>query len=191
VKAARVASTRNVDTRPWASKTDSKSRLTEARLQQLALRYLTGRDRTEAQLTAYLLRKGASPDQLRPLLQRFQDLGYLDDARYAFAWAQARLRAKPMGRARLEMELRRRGVPRLLARVTVEQLYAEHDEVELARLLLSQRDRERPTRLTFGMLSQEARHAARRRAMVKTAALLQRHGFGAEVIRSILRARST
>jgi len=190
VKAARVGSTRSVDTRPWASKTDTKSGLTEARLQQLALRYLTGRDRTEAQLTAYLLRKGASPDQLRPLLQRFQGLGYLDDARYALAWAQARLRAKPMGRARLEMELRRRGVPRVLARDTVERLYAERDEVELARLLLARRQRERPTRLSSGTPSQE-RHAAQRRATLKTAALLQRHGFGVGVIRSVLRTSST
>ena len=79
--------------------------LSPDRLQLVALRYLTGRDCTEAQLRAYLIRKGASPDILRPLFERFQGLGYLNDESYALRWAQSRLRGRPLGRARLEREL--------------------------------------------------------------------------------------
>jgi regulatory protein len=165
----------------------SSAALTPERLQQLALRYLTGRDRTEAQLTAYLLRKGASPEHLRPLLQRFQDLGYLNDDRYALRWAEARLRAKPMGRVRLELELRGRGVPRVVARRTLDRLYAERDEADLARLLLSRRNVALRTMSRSGRAVQQTWQETGRGERARTAALLQRHGFGAEVIRAVLR----
>jgi regulatory protein len=153
--------------------------LSHERLQQLALRYLTGRDRTEAQLTAYLLRKGASPERLRPLLHRFRVLGYLNDDRFALQWAEARLRAKPMARRRLELELRGRGISRVAAGRTLEQLYAQRDEADLARLLLAQRC------VAPGRLSSSTPQAYRR-DLARTIALLQRHGFGPQIIRAVL-----
>jgi regulatory protein len=158
--------------------------LSPDRLQHVALRYLTGRDCTEAQLKAYLLRKGASPETLQPLFERFQGLGYLNDETYALRWAQSRLRGKPMGRARLEMELQARGVPRPVARRVLDGLYAEHDELDLARRLLAHR---RPA-LRRGIGRKDESDARRRiRQQTQTAGLLQRHGFRHEVIRTILR----
>lgn len=158
--------------------------LSPDRLQHVALRYLTGRDCTEAQLRAYLLRKGASPETLRPLFERFQSLGYLNDESYALRWAQSRLRTKPMGRARLEMELQGRGVPRPVARRVLDGLYAELEELDLARRLLARRT----PALRRGLRGRDESEPRRRiRQQAQTAGLLQRHGFRHEVIRTILR----
>lgn len=158
--------------------------LSPDRLQHVALRYLTGRDCTEAQLKAYLLRKGASPDTLRPLFERFQGLGYLNDESYALRWAQSRLRGKPMGRARLERELQGRGIPRAIVQHVLDELYAELDELELARRLLG--GRAAASRLRVVRRDEpEARHRVRQQA--RTVGFLQRHGFRPAVIRAVLR----
>jgi regulatory protein len=158
--------------------------LSPDRLQHVALRYLTGRDCTEAQLKAYLIRKGASPDILSPLFERFQGLGYLNDESYALRWAQSRLRGRPMGRARVERELQAKGIPRAIVQRVLDGLYAELDELEMARQLLGGRAATSRLRVV-GTDEPEARQRMRQQA--RTAGFLQRHGFRPGVIRAVLR----
>jgi SOS response regulatory protein OraA/RecX len=81
-------------------------------LELAAVRYLAQRERTEAQVRAYLSRAGASAACTRSLLSRFRNQGYLDDKAYAVRWARARLAKCPMGQARLEAELLAKGFDR-------------------------------------------------------------------------------
>lgn len=106
-------------------------------LEQAALRHLARRDRTVAQMKAYLLtRMGASPTRAMTLIKRLQARGYLKDRAYALRWARSRIERRPMGRERLEAELRGQGLDRNTVAEVLEQVYSEVDERDLARLLM-------------------------------------------------------
>lgn len=133
------------------------------------LRYLARRDRTEAQVTAFLERQGAPPNRIRALVREFRRRGYLNDEAYALRWARARLARRPMGRARLEAELLGQGLGRATAARTLDLLYGEISERDLARDLLNRR----------GALGTPAGRS-------REAGLLRRHGFDEETIRDVL-----
>ncbi len=133
-----------------------------------AVRYLACRERTEAQVKAYLSRAGASAVRIRTLLSRFRKHGYINDDAYAARWAYARLARRPMGQARLEAELLAKGFERATVARTMRQVYCELSQRELARALLVER---------FG----RQQLLDRRRG----ASLLQRHGFDEEIIEEL------
>ncbi|MER3422183.1 MAG: hypothetical protein C4293_02065, partial [Nitrospiraceae bacterium] len=81
-------------------------------LEQAALRHLARRDRTEAQMKAYLTRMGASPTRITSVIRGLQARGYLNDQAYALRWARSRIERRPMGRDRLEAELIGQGLDR-------------------------------------------------------------------------------
>jgi regulatory protein len=90
--------------------------LDDARLHELALRYVGKYATTRAKLRAYLVRKvrergwagGREPD-LEALANRFAELGYIDDAAYALAQSRS-LMARGYGKGRLSDKLRIAGV---------------------------------------------------------------------------------
>jgi regulatory protein len=89
--------------------------LNEARLQELALRYVGKYATTRAKLSAYLKRKvrergweGREPD-LAALAERMAKLGYIDDASFALSKSQS-LSARGYGKRRLQEQLRLAGV---------------------------------------------------------------------------------
>ncbi|MDE3118125.1 MAG: regulatory protein RecX [Nitrospirota bacterium] len=132
------------------------------RLEQAALRYLTRRDRTEAQVRAYLERAGAAPTVIATLLGQFRRRGYVNDAAYAGRWVEARLTQRPMGRDRLEAELMAQGFEPPTIEAALARAYAGRTEEELAQALLRQR--------------------GRLQTAAKQATLLRRHGFSDDII---------
>jgi regulatory protein len=80
-----------------------------------ALRLLTGRDRTVAELQRRLRDGGFDPALVGEVLERLGSLGYLDDRRTARNWAESARRSGRWFGPRLKMELQRRGVPREIA----------------------------------------------------------------------------
>ncbi|MBM4125265.1 MAG: hypothetical protein FJ246_10000 [Nitrospira sp.] len=133
------------------------------------LRYLARRDRTEAQVRAFLLRAGASPARSRVVIAGLLRQGYLNDEAYALRWARARLARRPMGRLRLEVELLNQGLDREITASTVEQVYRERPERDLARQLL-------------GLPKRQGQPGSR----LVEAGLLRRHGFDDEMIEDLL-----
>ena len=138
--------------------------------EQAALKFLARCDRTEAQLCGFLTRRRAPPSKVRTLVRRFVARGYLNDEVYAARWARARLARKPMARARLDMELRRRGVTPSTVDRTLDELFEGRLEVMLAREFL-------------------ARRGAKNRGLeskAQAAMLLRRHGFEDDTIEAVL-----
>ncbi|HKN85732.1 MAG TPA: regulatory protein RecX [Nitrospiraceae bacterium] len=129
-------------------------------IERAALRYLARRPRTIAHMKAYLARIGASPGGVRAAIAKFQRLGYLDDDAYARRWARDRLARKPMGRERLEHELGTHGLEAHTIAVTVEELYGETSERDLALKLAGSR--------------------------AVTPSFLRRRGFSEETIESVM-----
>ena len=102
------------------------------RMRAAALRLLSRRAHTRAELRRKLRLRGFGGGALESLLDRFTEIGYLDDAAAARAWARHRLEARPMGRRLLEEELRARGVAAPLVRAVLEEYYGEGEELRLA-----------------------------------------------------------
>lgn len=80
-----------------------------------ALRCLTVRDRTVAELRRHLADGGSDDGTVEETLARLAEMGYLDDRRVAQQWADASRRSGRWFGLRLRNELLRRGVPREIA----------------------------------------------------------------------------
>ena len=76
----------------------------------LAWRAVGIRERTEAELRAYLERKRADPAAIEVAAQELRRVGYLDDASYARRFAQDKRQLERWGNERIARDLRRRGV---------------------------------------------------------------------------------
>ena len=77
---------------------------------EVAAKALAHRDRSAANLTAYLERHGTAPDEASWAVTRLQEAGYVDDARYASSRAEA-LARRGDGVEGVRFELERDGVP--------------------------------------------------------------------------------
>ena len=77
----------------------------------LIARELAVAPRTRAQLADVLARRGVPDAAAEAALDRFAELGYVDDEAFAQAWVRSRHAGKGLSRRALEQELRHRGVP--------------------------------------------------------------------------------
>ena len=116
---------------------------TEAGLERalsLAYRYLNARERTQAEMRAYLRRKDIDPRDIERSMQVLVEQGYLDDARFAHLFVQDKRELEGWGADRIRQVLRTRGVDAEVA----EEALAEHEqdsegEVERALAVLRRR----------------------------------------------------
>lgn len=130
-----------------------------------ALRILTRRDYSLAELRQRLVDKGFEQGRIDEVLQRCLALGYLDDARYALNRATSLLsRGRAVG-PRILADLRRHGVSEELACQALDKARAACDEDQLLRSLLERR---------FPDFQYDSAPARERRRVVN---FLQRRGF--------------
>jgi regulatory protein len=76
----------------------------------MVLDALSSAARTRGQLEVMLARKGVAPEVGERVLDRFEEVGLVDDAGYAQAFVESRHEVRGQGRRALAFELRRRGV---------------------------------------------------------------------------------
>jgi regulatory protein len=76
----------------------------------ILLRRLTAAPRTRAELRTDLLRRGIPEEVADRVLDRFVDVGLVDDASYAQLWVESRQRTRGSARSVLRQELRAKGV---------------------------------------------------------------------------------
>lgn len=136
-----------------------------------ALRRLSLREHSEGELKAYLARKGYSENEIDESLSELRNQGFLDDRRFAAAFARAQsLRGK--GAMHVMSALNRKGVRLPLAEVRkILSEVGDEPETEQVRKILEKR---------YPRAAEDPRE--RRRAFQ---ALLRR-GFSAEAIRSCI-----
>lgn len=104
-----------------------------------ALRLLTIRDMSEAELGRRLRKKGFPETAIAAAMGRCRELGYLDDARFALERSRALLRSgRAVGR-RLLADLKQRGVAEAVAREAVEKAETEFDPQALLADTLARR----------------------------------------------------
>ena len=97
-----------------------------------AIKLLAAKPRSVAELRERLLRgKGANEAVVNTVISRLQEYGYLDDERFAFSYASFKVKQRPVGRRRLERDLRFKKVETDIANEALELVYAETSEEQL------------------------------------------------------------
>ncbi|GAA0634842.1 hypothetical protein GCM10009547_43680 [Sporichthya brevicatena] len=105
---------------------------------EICLGQLSHGPRTAAQLAAAMARKGIEEDVANEVLERFTDVGLIDDQAFAEAWVESRHAGRGLARRALAHELRTRGVDAAVVAVAVAELDPER-ELETARTLATKR----------------------------------------------------
>src|SRR5436190_24184140 len=82
----------------------------ESVARKILLDQLTGQARTRSELAAALAKRGVPAELAEPLLDRFEDVGLVDDATFARDWVRSRQTGRGLARRALSQELRRKGV---------------------------------------------------------------------------------
>jgi regulatory protein len=101
----------------------------------ICLRALTGAPKTRQQLADLLAQRDVPDDAAEAVLDRFTEVGLIDDAAYARAWVNSRQAGRGLARRALSVELRRKGVDQQVIADAMEQVDPD-DEVETARALV-------------------------------------------------------
>ena len=113
-----------------------------------AVDLLSRRRLTRGELRIKLRSRQYPAAEIEELLDRYQEIGYLDDKTLARDFAESRLMMKPMGRRLLELELRKRLLSDDLAESAAERAFREISEDDLAeqvvrKMLCLTRDRKK------------------------------------------------
>jgi regulatory protein len=138
----------------------------EAVGRKILLDQLTGRARSRAELATRLAGKRVPPDVADRLLDRFEEVGLVDDAAFARDWVQSRQAGRGLARRALAVELRRKGVDPEVVSDAVATVDPD-DEVEAARELVRRKlrslerfDRQTQARRLTGMLARKGYSSA-------------------------------
>ncbi len=142
----------------------------------ICLHLLDQRARTRAELAQALRKRGIPDDAARTVLDRYTEVGLIDDAALADRMAEAQHRDRGLAGRAVAVRLRQRGLDEELVRTAVGQIDPS-SEREMARALVARRQR--------NLAGLEPAVQARR-----LVALLARKGYGAgvayEVVREVL-----
>ncbi|OCI31548.1 regulatory protein RecX [Oerskovia enterophila] len=125
------------------------------------LRTLTAAPKSRRQLMDSMTRKGYPSEVLEPILDRFEEVGLVDDAEYAGMIVRTRHGERGLSRRAIAQELRRKGIDDETATGALDQV-DDDDEHDAARELVQRRlarttglDREVRTRRVVGMLARK------------------------------------
>jgi regulatory protein len=138
----------------------------------IVLRQLTAAPRSRAQLSERLAERGAPEDVARRVLDRFEEVGLVDDAAFAAGWVRSRHETRGLSRRALAHELRAKGVDDETARSALATLDGD-DERRAAEQLVARRLR-------------SVRGLTRQKQVNRLAGMLARKGYGTAVAMSVV-----
>jgi regulatory protein len=133
----------------------------EAVARAICLRLLTQRARSRAELASVLAARGVPDEAARAVLDRFTEVGLVDDAAFARAWVSSRQAGRGLARRALSAELRAKGVDAEVASAALDEVDPQ-EEWDAARRLVARRlpslqrfDRPTAERRLLGMLARK------------------------------------
>ncbi|MFG3688702.1 regulatory protein RecX [Micromonospora sp. NPDC047740] len=124
------------ETDPEAAPASPRDEAEAAR--EICLRQLAVRPRTRAELAGALAKRGISEEVAAQVLDRYDEVGIIDDAAFARAWVTSRHTGRGLARRALANELRQRGVDGEVASEALGEL-DEETEAETARALVERK----------------------------------------------------
>jgi regulatory protein len=133
----------------------------ESVARKILLDQLTGQARSRKELADKLAKKDVPAELATRLLDRFEEVGLIDDGAFAKSWVASRQPGKGLARRALAQELRRKGIDEEVAREALDEIEPD-DEEAAARLLvrkklrtLSRVDDTTATRRLVGLLARK------------------------------------
>ena len=97
-----------------------------------AVKLLAAKPRSVAELRERLLRgRNTDAEIVDTVISRLREYGYLNDEHYAFCYASYKVKQKPVGRRRLERDLKLKKIENSVANEALEMVYAETPEEQL------------------------------------------------------------
>jgi regulatory protein len=112
------------------------------RVFQRAGRLLAAKQRSVEELRERLLEgRGATAPVVEEVIARLREYGYLDDARYAHSYASLRVQQRPIGRQRLERDLRMKQIDKPTVDAALDQVFETTPEEGLIDLAIAKRIR--------------------------------------------------
>lgn len=146
---------------PGSLESSESAETSEAFARKILLDQLTGRARSRAELATKLAQKNVPTDLADRLLDRFEQVGLVDDEAFAREWVQTRQSFRGLARRALAQELRRKGIDDDTAREVLDEVDPD-DEVDAARELVRRKlrsvaalDPQVATRRLAGMLARK------------------------------------
>ena len=136
----------------------------------VATRQLAYRARSTAELRKTLADRGFGDEVIAEVVERFLELGYLNDAEFARRWIASRDQVAPRGTRLLRQELRQKGIDADLADQRLAE--ADLDDLETARRLAERR-------------MDRLRDLPPDKARQRLAGYLERRGFSHETVRKV------
>jgi regulatory protein len=101
----------------------------------ICLQQLSTRPRTRSELAKALAKKQVPEDAATAVLDRFSEVGLIDDAAFANAWVDSRQAGRKLGRSALAGELQRRGVDRELIDQAVQRIDVDQERAAAVALV--------------------------------------------------------
>ncbi|GAA1479245.1 hypothetical protein GCM10009623_36910 [Nocardioides aestuarii] len=127
----------------------------------ILLDQLTGRARSRKELADKLASKNVPGEIASRLLDRFEEVGLVDDAAFARSWVEGRHTSRGLAPRAIAQELRRKGVDDEVAREALDELGSE-EQLETARRLVRKKrrslerfDEQTRTRRLVGLLARK------------------------------------
>ncbi len=133
----------------------------ESVARKILLDQLTGRARSRKELADRLKTKNVPEDIAGRLLDRFEEVGLIDDEAFARLWISDRHRAKGLAPRALSHELRRKGVADEVVREALDEMDPGAEETAARALVrkklksMSRLDDQTATRRLVGMLARK------------------------------------
>ncbi len=127
-----------------------------------AYRLLGVRNRSEKELRDALARVKYKSEAIEAVLEKCREQRFIDDAKFAQQFVQSRLRNRPMGRERLKLELRNKGIGDAIIAATLDEALAPEDTLSLANQL-AEKQRKRLASLPAAKAQQRLADFLRRR----------------------------
>ncbi len=139
---------------------------------QILLRRLTDQPRSRSELAKALARKRVPDEVAGRVLDRFEEVGLVDDAAFARSWVETRQRGRGLARRALAHELRGKGVDSETAREALDDIDPDDERATAARLV----------RRRLPSLARQERAVARRRLV----GMLARKGYSSGVAMAVV-----
>jgi regulatory protein len=128
----------------------------------ILLNQLTATAKSRHQLAQVLAKRGVPPAAADDALDRFTELGYIDDEAFARSWVESRQRSRGLAASALLRELREKGIDPDLARQVIDGSVDRDSEREAAARLVDKKlrsmrgvDQATATRRLVGMLGRK------------------------------------
>lgn len=141
---------------------------------KLALRRLDRRSYSRAELTEYLLGKEVGESAVKEVMDRFEEVGLINDRAYAEMWVRYRHENRKLSKRAISIELRRKGVAEHLIDDALQAIDIDK-EYEAARQLAVKKAR------SLGNVD-------RRTAYRRVAGVLARRGYPSSLVSDVVSA---